>query len=610
MIKTLCKLQNDISKDITNIINELDAEKVILYILQNREYLFSPILRESSLNDNKESLLECYSYILSEIITTKEINYLRLYNFNISDFIIENEDKLAELTKLSLTRKKIKDFTIYVTKQDYKLEMKDNIITLSHDIENYKKYYNIGYLRSSLSKLHLSMIALANKKFDVEDAILKTYEKKYKFSEFIGEGTSLARIRFQFSDLLFSILSSILTPESEYKMNSAFHDYFIYSDVNIEDKCFKSSSIRWIDLLKFAMITGGLSTLMQKVIKEKSNGDKLIIDNSILFAYSYSMLSEVFSLIFKSINSNIKGKDIKKFIDAFTTDLTNPNGTLDIQFRPIIKVEEDTYYVSFNIFSGVNIIRAYITNFNISLDDQGTKFESYVKKLLEKHFSDIISNRKFKNSEGKNGDIDICFLGDKSIYFIECKNRLHPISSNTSISNYEYIMKAKNIQLPKVIKYFEADKKAFVKKYFNKDMEDIDGYKIYKFILLSNRNVSGLNIDDVAVRDIYSLERILDAGFLEIGQLSEDKEKKEIINNEKIYYWKNKKSFQECDLINYHSKNSRFFELFERMIFETSREYSYNKYILRDQVFSSDLSVDQLDKIKKKLKSTDVKIKA
>ncbi len=402
----------------------------------------------------------------------------------------------------------------------------------------------------------------------------------------------------------FSILSSILTPESEYKMNSALHSYFIYSDVNIEDKCFKSSTIRWIDLLKFAMITGGLSTLMQKVIKEKSNGDQLIINNSIVFAYSYPTLLEVFSLIFKSINSNIKGKDIKKFIDAFTTDLKNPKGTLDIQFRPIVKVENDTYYVSFNIFSGVNIIRAYISNFNISLDDQGTKFEKYVKELLEKYFPNLISNKKFKNSNGEDGDIDICFLGDKSIYFIECKNRLHPISSNSSINNYEYIIKAKDIQLPKIIRYFEDDKKTFVKKYFDKDIDDMNEYKVYKFILLSNRNVSGLNIDDIAIRDIYSLERILEAGFLEIGQLSSGEEKKEIINNEKIYYWGNKESFEESDLINYHSNNSRFFELFEKMIFETTSEYSYNGYILRDQIFSSDLSVDQLDKIKKKLKES------
>jgi hypothetical protein len=603
MTQILYKLQSNINKDISTIINNLDAEKLILFILQDREYLFSPILRELSLNDNKESLLECYSYILSEIITTQKINYLKLFDFNISDFIRDNEDKLTELTNLSLTRKKIKDFTIYVTKQDYKLEIKDNVITLSHDIENYMKYYNIGYLRFSLSNLHLSMMSFANKKFDVEDVILKAYEQKFKFSELIDEGTPLARIRFNFSNLLFNILSSILTPESEYKMNSAFHDYFINNNVNIEDQCFKSSSIRWIDLLKFAMITGGLSTLMQKVIKEKSNGDKLIVDNSVLFAYTYSMLLEVFSLIFKSINSNIKGKDIKKFIDAFTTDLTSPKGTLDIQFRPIIKIEEDTYYVSFNLFSRINIIRAYITNLNISLDDQGTKFERYVKKLLEKHFSNIISNKKFKNSEGTEGEIDICFLGDKSIYFFECKNRLHPISSNTSISNYEYIMKAKNIQLPRVIKYFEDDKKAFVKKYFDKDIKNINEYTVYKFILLSNRNVSGLNIDDIAIRDIYSLERILETGYLEIGQLSDGEGEKEIVNYEKIYYWENKKSFKENDLINYHSEKSKFFDLFKRIIFETTRDYSYNEYTLRDQIFSSNLSVDQLDNIKKKLKS-------
>ena len=601
MIEILDQLQNSITKDITAIINELNSEKLILYFLQDREYLFSPILNELSLNDNREILLECYSYILSEILTTKKINFVNLFDFNISEFIIKNNDELIKLKTLAITRRKIKDFIIYITKQDYKLVVEDKVLTLSHNIENFIKYYNIGYIRTSLADLNLSMTSLVNKKFDVEDVILKAYEKNYKFSEFIDIGTPLARIRFHFSNILFNILASILTVEVEYKINSAFHNYFIYSDINIEDKCFKLSSIKWIDLLKFTMITSGLSNLMQKVIKEKSNGDKLIIENSILYAYPYSTLFEVFSLIFKSINSDIKDKDIKAFIDAFTTDLTNPQGTLDIQFRPIVKVENDTYYVSFNIFSGVNIIRAYITNFNISLDDQGVKFERYVKDLLEKKFTKIISNKKFKTSNGVNGDIDICFLGEKSIYFMECKNRLHPISSNSSITNYEYIMKAKDIQLPKIIGYFEEDKKAFIKKYFAQEIEDIDEYKIYKFILLSNRNISGLNIDDIAIRDIYSLESILDIGFLEIGKIS-DEDKNKIIVSEKIYYWENEEYFQENDLINYHSNKSKFFDLFQQMIFEDSRDYEYNGYILRDKFFTSDLSVERLDDIKKKLK--------
>ena len=98
-----------------------------------------------------------------------------------------------------------------------------------------------------------------------------------------------------------------------------------------------------------------------------------------------------------------------------------------------------------------------------------------------------------------------------------------------------------------------------------------------------------------------SLERILDIGFLEIGKIS-DEDKNKIIINEKIYYWENEEYFQERDLINYHSNNSKFFNLFQQMIFKDSRDYEYNGYILRDKFFTSDLSVEQLDNIKKKLR--------
>ena len=107
MIKILDELQKCISDDITKIINDLDAEKLILYFLQDREYLFSPILNEVSLNDNKEILLECYSYILSEILTTKKIKFVNLFDFNISEFITKNNDELIELKTLAITRRKI-----------------------------------------------------------------------------------------------------------------------------------------------------------------------------------------------------------------------------------------------------------------------------------------------------------------------------------------------------------------------------------------------------------------------------------------------------------------------------------------------------------------------
>ena len=37
------------------------------------------------------------------------------------------------------------------------------------------------------------------------------------------------------------------------------------------------------------------------------------------------------------------------------------------------------------------------------------------------------------------------------------------------------------------------------------------------------------------------------------------------------------------------------------MIFEDSKDYKYNEYILKDKFFTSDLSVERLDDIKEKL---------
>ncbi|MCG3709483.1 hypothetical protein ACN4FE_10575 [Aliarcobacter butzleri] len=88
--------------------------------------------------------------------------------------------------------------------------------------------------------------------------------------------------------------------------------------------------------------------------------------------------------------------------------------------------------------------------------------------------------------------------------------------------------------------------------------------------------------------------------MLEIGKIS-DEDKNKIIINEKIYYWENEEYFQESDLINYHSNKSKFFDLFEKMIFEDSKDYKYNEYILKDKFFTSDLSVERLDDIKEKL---------
>ena len=149
-----------------NFVAILTQERLLRLLQKHPSLKFDMVLIDEAHNlienDNREILLECYSYILSEILITQKINYVNLFDFNISEFIIKNNDELIKLKTLAITRRKIKDFIIYITKQDYKLVVEDKVLTLSHNIENFIKYYNIGYIRTSLADLNLSMTSLLN----------------------------------------------------------------------------------------------------------------------------------------------------------------------------------------------------------------------------------------------------------------------------------------------------------------------------------------------------------------------------------------------------------------------------------------------------------------
>lgn len=548
--------------------------------------MFSTLEHEKP--QSKETLSESFSYTINIIKHYKKINSKKLQNYHISTYIEQQKETLKLLLSLLLVKSKITDFKIYVSKQGYVLNLDDNVLTITHQIQNYIKYYKLGYLRNVIEDMFLSMMSLQNNDSNFIQVVQKTFESKLPFFEIMDEGTSLERIRYKWSEPLFDILTNIGDGNSEYKIHSSFNQYFSNSDININATCYKSTNIRWIDLLKFSIGISNAVIFMDNTLKENCKEDSIMFNNSILFPAPDNLVFDLIKLVFSQINKNLTDKDIRSFINKFTTDLTKSkiDDRLDIQFKPIVKVHNNFNFFLFRTFGATNLIRAYLSTHQIGLDEQGNKFEEIIKNLFIKHFSDVRSGLKFVNQNGEKGEIDICVLGDKNIYFIECKNRLHPISATSATSNYEYIIKASKEQLPKAVDYFDEDRNAFMKKYFNKNIEDISNYKIFQVVMLSNRNVSGLNIDEVAIRDVYSLERILEVGYAQQGYFSKNKNEKFEDTAEKIYFWENQTFFQEADLVDYLTSNSRFFQSLEDISIEQEREYTYKEYIFRDFVYA------------------------
>lgn len=583
----LHEIEKEINNDIKAIINKLDAEKLLLFLLMQQEIMFSTL--EGERPEYKEKLSESFSFTINLINHYKKIKPNKLQNYNITEYISSKKDTLNNLISLLLTKSIITDFKIYIYKQGYKLNITDNILTITHEIDNYIKYYKLGYLRNVIEDMFMSMMAIKDDNSNFIQIVQKAFEREIDFFKIMDKGTSSERIRFLFSEPLCNILTNIKDNNAEYKINTSFSNYFIHNDIDINDKCSQLTNIRWIDLLKFSIGISNISIFMDNTLKEQCINNSSMFNNSILFPVPDKSIFEVFQLIFNEINKNISDNDIKKFIQKFTTDLTKSkiDDKIDIQFKPLVKVSENFNFLLFRTFGATNLIRAYLSNHAFGLDDQGNKFENTVRNTFLKCFSNVQDNIKFKNRDNQDGEIDICVLGEKNIYFIECKNRLHPISASSSINNYEYVIKASKEQLPKAISYFNENKALFVQKHFNKTVEHIEEFDIHKIVILSNRNLSGLNIEDIAIRDIYSLERILEVGYSTIGYMSTRDNIPFEKNSQKIHFWENQSSFQEIDLINYLSRESIFFKFLENNVaVQRKRNFYYKNYIFSDYVYA------------------------
>jgi hypothetical protein len=580
------EIEKEINNDIKYIVNKLDAEKLLTFLLMQQEIMFS--ILEGEKPEYKEKLSESFSYTINLVIHYKKIKLHKLQNYNISNYINLNKETLDNLTSLLLTKSKISDFKVYIYKQDYQLNIVDNTLTLTHGIDDYIKYYKLGYLRNVIEDVYLSMMASQGSDVNFLKVVQKAFERQIDFFKIMDKGSPIERIRFLFSNILCNILTNLKDHNTDYRINTIFSNYFINNNIDIYDKCSKSTNIRWIDLLKFSIGISNISMFMDNTIKEQCLDNRIMFNNSILFPVPDESILEVFQLIFSEINENISEVDIKKFIKSFTSDLTKSKiiDRIDIQFKPIIKVGENFNYLLFRTFGATNIIRAFLSNNSVGLDDQGSKFEETVKNTFLTCFSNVKDNIKFKTKDNQDGEIDICVVGNNNIYFVECKNRLHPISASSSISNYEYIMKAAKEQLPKAVSYFNENRTLFIQKHFKTTIENIDNFNIHKIVLLSNRNVSGLNIDDVAIRDIYSLERILEVGHISMGFMSSNDSVSFEENSQKIHFWENKSFFQEIDLINFLSRESKFFKfIIEKIAVQQERNFHYKNYTFSDFVY-------------------------
>ena len=79
------KIEEEINNDIKVIVNKLEAEKLLTFLLMQQEIMFSTL--EGEKPEYKEILSESFSYTINLIKHYKKIKPSKLQNYNISEYI-------------------------------------------------------------------------------------------------------------------------------------------------------------------------------------------------------------------------------------------------------------------------------------------------------------------------------------------------------------------------------------------------------------------------------------------------------------------------------------------------------------------------------------------
>lgn len=570
--EVLFNTKNEVEEEIKEILKKFDINQILKIIILMTEKIFNNL--EKSPN-YKEAIVEELSYLLylklvneNEKISLKEISF-----FDVSKELNWKNESFNNIYYLLEARNLLRDMEIYCLQQNYDIICTNNSYQLSHPIKDYEHFYKLGYFLNYIETTTLSMnsiIEINTHTHDILDKIQTIYPNKFNF-QIKDENTIYERIEYKINPTFVGQLYKYITSHHGSLYANTVSKYLENSQINIEEKCRKSCELRWIDLINFSIVIQYISSYMNLIIKNNSKSNRMEY-NSRIIGMENQQFKDYFMKIFQQINPKIKEKEVRKIMNSFSFDIKDNKARIDLQFKPIINFGSHKI-ILLNSFANTEIIRAYIQNNNIQLDDQGNKFENEVYSILKKGFPnvEIFKSIKYKNKFNKEGEIDLCFKIKDNIYFVECKNPKLPISASSSTNNYLYIQKAKE-QLESAKKYFDEDKKSFLNKHLKCNVNEIEKYKVYKIIVLSNRNVAGLNFEDIAVRDIYSLTRLINIGSISSYHIDSQLNKVDI---EEISLYENNSHFQESDFIKYINKDFIFYQEINKELKKFPRTVTY-----------------------------------
>lgn len=456
---------------------------------------------------SKENISSAVSLIVFKISELRNLKAKDSYPIS-EEFILN--DNIDKLIGYAISVIDLKEFEILIDSFNYQCQRNNKTIKIFHENPNFQKSIDLGYIRWQVQVFNdafrvgneIDKNILSLERF-VED--LYKYEN-FDFFEYTEDG-EYPRYRIVVPEPAIDyIFDKFIAPELLFREEIQYLSK-VYKEQLINFDDLKSTNIKdnfsLYDFVRINRVFSLFYLLFAKKIFEVEKENPILIVKSLIPSFAEDQLYFIFSKIFTV-------EQLDDYLDLVCWD-DGLDVLFDIQYHPIIYIEK-TFLISLSVLANSNLLRnVYASEYkrnNKYLFSNGEvdPLVDLLAVFLQK--SNVIP---YKNSIITNGEIDLFYVIDDTLFVIECKQSLHPTSIHDLRTTYDYIVKAE--------KQIDNIKNLFLTNNLLGQLENIHKIslssitKIEPCIVLSNRLFNG-NVFKYPIRNHNEFVNLIIAGTI------------------------------------------------------------------------------------------------
>jgi hypothetical protein len=587
----LLKISTDLKIEENKIVEFLKDGKKLRLLLTNSDHAFFVAAVEPEFymyaNTIEDKIIKEVFYA-PEVVSSSVSAILNIYiKYSIlgiiprADFNAVNDVSfdVTSILKSAFIIMKYNELEIDVGVFEYTASYKNNLLKINGN--DFEKNKRIGYFLSAQKRNSLI--------FETYQALEKSLGEKNIFSfdnfkqiitDLHRDGTHIAyelrnnpdRFALRLPLFFFKIphiSKGSLTKEDFLTLSILSHENYLFDDdIRILFKIANTpinKNFTTLDYIKLSRIFKIMNYLLQTAYtenKDKNPNINNIFNNSLLSIYSkenlYTTIKEVLTL-----NNDI---EVEKFLEPIILDITKNCDLIDLQYTPILKINNYEYLVlTATAFSSDLIRRISIKNkFSFSIDTSKKPAIDYMIVELESSFNQkgFLVKPDFKFS---NFEIDLIALKDNNLFLFECKNPYHGVNNHELRNTYDHIKKAvfqmnrAKYELETLGKLNQFFDELGWSEHFNNQIS------IHYGIINANRTLVGYTEKNVTVYHAHQLLNVLNTGkIVSFGEVKS--------------IWKNE-VFEVQDLINFLNNDMK-----NHNINDLSEKYNINMKISNNEI--------------------------